>query len=111
MCVVGGVRCVLCVKEKDVKERGLRSVQRVSQDVNTRALTPPAALASHTRLHMHPQVVTMALRTTSLVVRTAALAMLSGVVHRLDRDAADKMMDVCAQVCIYDFCGVRCCAR
>jgi hypothetical protein len=40
----------------------------------------------------------MALRTTSLVVRTAALGMLSGVVHRLDRDAADKMMDVCLQV-------------
>jgi hypothetical protein len=41
----------------------------------------------------------MALRTTSLVVRTASLGMLSGVVHRLDKDTAEKMLDVCLQVC------------
>ncbi len=45
-----------------------------------------------------PKMVAMCLRTTSAVVRSAAMALMAQVVPRLDREAADKMLEVCAQV-------------
>lgn len=45
-----------------------------------------------------PRVVALCLRTTSLVVRVASLALMAQAAHRLDKEAAGSMLDVCSQV-------------
>jgi len=40
----------------------------------------------------------LCLRTTSLVVRVAALALMAQGAHRLDKEAAASMLEVCSQV-------------
>lgn len=72
------------------QEEALRSVHRAAQSVAPEAL----------RGALVPKVVATALRTTSAGVRAAALGVLAGVAQRLDRAAADGVMDVCAQVSV-----------
>jgi hypothetical protein len=50
------------------------------------------------RESLMPRVVGLCLRTTSLVVRTSALALMAQAAHRLDKEAAGAMLDVCSQV-------------
>lgn len=50
------------------------------------------------RESLMPRVVGLCLRTTSLVVRTSALALMAQAAHRLDKEAAAAMLDVCSQV-------------
>lgn len=50
------------------------------------------------REQLMPRVVGLCLRTTSLVVRTSALALMAQAAHRLDKEAAGAMLDVCSQV-------------
>lgn len=45
-----------------------------------------------------PRVVGLCLRTTSLVVRTSSLTLMAQAAHRLDKEAAATMLDVCVQV-------------
>jgi hypothetical protein len=45
-----------------------------------------------------PKVIAMCLRTTSLVVRCAALGLMAQAVARLDKDAATAMLQVSGQV-------------
>jgi 23S rRNA-/tRNA-specific pseudouridylate synthase len=50
------------------------------------------------RESLMPRVEGLCLRTTSLVVRTSALALMAQAAHRLDKEAAGAMLDVCSQV-------------
>lgn len=50
------------------------------------------------RESLMPRVIGLCLRTTSLVVRTSSLALMSQAAHRLDKEAATAMLDMCTQV-------------
>lgn len=74
-----------------------------------RLTTLPARLSQRLAPELHyallreqlmPRVVALCLRTTSLVVRTACLALMAQVAHRLDKEAAAGMLDVAGQVCV-----------
>ncbi|WIA29467.1 hypothetical protein OEZ86_011968 [Tetradesmus obliquus] len=74
------------------QEETLKALQRLAPDM-------PYALL---REQLMPRVVGLCLRTTSLVVRTSALALMAQAAHRLDKEAAGAMLDVCSQIVAVD---------
>ncbi|WIA09380.1 hypothetical protein OEZ85_008786 [Tetradesmus obliquus] len=74
------------------QEETLKALQRLAPDM-------PYALL---RQQLMPRVVGLCLRTTSLVVRTSALALMAQAAHRLDKEAAGAMLDVCSQIVAVD---------
>lgn len=59
-------------------------------------LNTHTACDQHIPTHRHTHIQTTHIR------RVSALSLMSQAVHRLDKEAAGAMLDVCAQVCV---CG------
>eukprot|EP00775_Hariotina_reticulata_P010443 gene10443-10601_t len=74
------------------QEETLKALQQLAPDMSYSLL----------REQLTPRVVGLCLRTTSLVVRVAALALMAQAAHRLDQEAAGSMLDVCSQIVAVD---------